>query len=254
MEGVWCDAELERGAGMVGVLLLPPATDAEREGEMMIWSERRGARLREQAADISTLAWVGLWAWLGIGLYSALSHLAGAGRLIQDGGSRLLDAGGSVAGAVERVPVVGQDAAVRILGAFASTAAPVIQFGSDVERILIIIAALLGLLVVAVAVIPWLNRYVPWRIERLRRLNAGVKAIRRGALGVANAASANLPALEELLASRALHRLDYDQLLEFTPDPFGDWAARRFDRLVEAELETIGLATVPGRAPRRGAG
>ena len=62
--------------------------------------------------------------------------------------------------------------------------------------------------------------------------------IRRGALH----ADGRRRELEALLASRALHRLDYDQLLEYTPDPFGDWTARRFDRLVQAELETVGLA------------
>lgn len=136
--------------------------------------------------------------------------------------------------------MVGEGAATNIRGAFAATAQPVIQFGADVERILLIIAALLGLMVVAIAVIPWLNRYLPWRIERLRRLNAGARAIRRGALSATDAGRRDL---DELLASRALHRLDYERLLEFTPDPFGDWKAGRLDRLLQAELETVGLAS-----------
>jgi hypothetical protein len=55
--------------------------------------------------------------------------------------------------------------------------------------------------------------------------------------------------LDRLLASRALHRLEYAKLLEFTPDPFGDWTAGRLDRLVQAELESTGL-----RMPSLGAG
>jgi hypothetical protein len=47
--------------------------------------------------------------------------------------------------------------------------------------------------------------------------------------------------LDRLLASRALHRLEYAKLLEFTPDPFGDWAAGRLEGLVQAELESTGL-------------
>ena len=31
------------------------------------------------------------------------------------------------------------------------------------------------------------------------------------------------------------------KLLEFTPDPFGDWAAGRLEGLVQAELESAGL-------------
>jgi hypothetical protein len=54
---------------------------------------------------------------------------------------------------------------------------------------------------------------------------------------------------DPLLASRALHRLEYAELLDFTPDPFGDWTSGRFDRLAQAELESVGLRT--GYAARR---
>lgn len=218
---------------------------------MMIWSERRGPRLREMTADAATIAWIGLWALLGIRLYLRLAELAGAGRLIRDGGNGLLATGGQVAAAVEDVPLVGAGAAGRIRDAFGATAQPVIAFGSDLERLLVIIAGLLGLIVVAIAVVPWLNRYLPWRLARFERLNAGARVIRTAAI----AGGAWLPGaeLDRLLASRALHRLEYAQLLEFTPDPFGDWAAGRLDGLVQAELESVGLAmpVPPGRGARR---
>ncbi len=214
---------------------------------MLIWSERRGPRVREVAADLATVAWVGLWVTLGVRLYTRLAELAGAGRLIRDGGLALLATGGEVAGAIEGVPLVGQSAAGRIRDAFGNAAQPVIQFGSDVERLLLIIAALLGLIVVALALIPWLTRYVPWRVERIRRLSAAARVIRRGELGKAGVPGQ--PELEELLAARALYRLEYSRLLEFTSDPFGDWNAGRFNRLVQAELETAGLSHVaPGPA------
>ncbi len=205
---------------------------------MLLWSERTGPRLREVGADLATAAWLMIWAVLGIGLYGRLAEFAGAGRLIRDGGNNLRDTGGEVANVVGGIPLVGSDAAARVRDAFGETADPVVQFGTDLERLLLTIAALLGLIVVAIAIVPWLNRYVPWRVERIQRLNAGARVIRRGALH----AQGRRRELEELLASRALHRLDYDQLLEYTPDPFGDWKARRYDRLVQAELETVGLA------------
>jgi hypothetical protein len=40
---------------------------------------------------------------------------------------------------------------------------------------------------------------------------------------------------------RAVTRLDYSTLLEFTPDPIGDWASGRHDRLARAELASVGL-------------
>jgi len=76
---------------------------------MMIWSERRGPRVREMVADVATVAWLGLWVTLGIRLYLRLAELAGAGRLIRDGGMNLLEAGGEVAGAIEGVPLVGAE-------------------------------------------------------------------------------------------------------------------------------------------------
>ena len=109
---------------------------------MMVWSERRGPRLREIAADIATVAWIGLWATLGIRLFSGLAELAGAGRLIRDGGAGMISSGAQVAGAVEGIPLVGADAASQIRGAFAAAGQPVVDFGSDIERLLIIIAAL----------------------------------------------------------------------------------------------------------------
>jgi len=211
---------------------------------MMIWSERRGPRVREMVADVATVAWIGLWVMLGIRLYLRLAELAGAGRLIRDGGIALSETGGEVAGAIEGVPLVGTGAASRIREAFSATAQPIIGFGADVERLLLIIAALLGLIVVAIAVVPWLNRYVPWRMARLERLNAGARVIRRAA--ASRMSSVPVPEVDRLLASRALHRLEYARLLEFTPDPFGDWAAGRLERLVQAELDSVGLS-VPVR-------
>lgn len=206
---------------------------------MMVWSERRGPRLREMVADAATIVWVGLWAMLGIRIYGGLAELAGAGRLIRDGGIGLRNTGGEVAGAVQGVPLVGENAATRIRDAFGSAADPVIAFGSDIERLLLIIAGLLGLMVVLIAVVPWLNRYVPWRLARIERLNAAARAIRPAVVPGASVLEA--PELDRLLASRALHRLEYAKLLEFTRDPFGDWAAGRLDGLVQAELESAGL-------------
>jgi hypothetical protein len=40
---------------------------------------------------------------------------------------------------------------------------------------------------------------------------------------------------------RAITSLDYPTLLEYTPDPLGDWAAGRHDRLARAELASVGL-------------
>ena len=207
---------------------------------MLIWSEPRGARVREVLADVATLVWVALWVWIGVRLYGALAELAGSGRLIRDGGERLESAGLRIGAAIEEIPLVGEGAAGGVRGAFGGAAEPIIEFGTSLERLLIIIAALLGLIVVALALTPWLNRYLPWRVARWRRLNAAARVIRR--TRVRDGGKLPREQVEALLASRALHRLEYDELLEWTPDPLGDWFARRHGRLAKAELDRVGLA------------
>lgn len=213
---------------------------------MHVWSERPGARVRELTADIATLLWVSIWASLGIRLYGFLANLAGAGRFVREGGQSITSAGETIGSALERVPLVGEGAAAGVRGALAGAGAPLITFGTDLERLLLILSALLGLLLVAVAVVPWLNRYLPWRLAKWRRLNAASRAIR----GSRRTRHEPIPEaqLEMLLASRALHRLEYDELLESTPDPFGDWVAGRYGRLADAELDRVGLrgVTAPG--------
>jgi len=209
---------------------------------MHLWSERPGARIRQIVADIATLTWVAIWISISVGLYRFLAQLAGAGRFITDSGNGLNGIGGRLASALAGVPLVGEGAANGIRTGFSAAADPMIRFGGDLERLLIIIAALLGLLLAAAALVPWLNRYLPWRVAAWRRLNAGARVIRRRRFARSSPIAA--AELERILASRALHRLEYDELLEFTPDPFGDWVAGRHERLARAELDHVGLRAV----------
>lgn len=205
---------------------------------MTIWSELPRARVGEMLADAATLAWVAVWGTLGTRLYVFLADLAGSGRFVAESGTNLGRAGRQLGESIRGIPLIGEGAADAVSGGFAAAANPLISFGTDLERLLLAIAVLLALLLVAVALIPWLNRYLPWRIGRLRRLRAGARVIRRAPVGV------EAGRIEQLLASRAVHRLEYDELLEFSPDPFGDWLSGRYDRLARAELSEVGLRPV----------
>lgn len=202
---------------------------------MTIWSELPRARIGEFLADVATVAWVALWGSLGWRLYLFLADLAGAGRFVAEGGTNLGAAGRQLAEAIRGIPLIGEGAADAVAGAFAAAANPLIAVGTDLERLLLTIAVLLALLLVAAALIPWLNRYLPWRLNGLRRRRAAVRVVRRAPIGV------EAGQVEQLLASRALHRLDWEDLLGYSPDPFGDWVAGRYDRLVRAELASVGL-------------
>lgn len=199
-----------------------------------IWSELRGARTREQAADLATVAWVGFWTVVAWQVHGALTSFAESGRLIRSGGTTMIESGRTLGDALAGIPLVGEGLRDVARNAFAGAGGPLADFGTDVEGFILLVAAILTLVLVLATLVPWLSRYLPWRWARLQRTRAGHRAIRQ-APGVAP------ERLDELLALRAVTRLDYATLLDFTPDPLGDWAAGRHDRLARAELASVGL-------------
>jgi len=204
-----------------------------------IWSELPGARTREVVADVATIAWIALWGSLAWQLYSFLAELAEAGRLVRSGGEGLQAAGRSVGDGLNGLPIVGEAAGDAVRGGFEGAGAPIVAAGRDLETLVIVVAATLGLVVLLIPLIPWLSRYIPWRLERVQRLRAAHAAIRRPRAGDRLADDG----LDRVLAGRALNRLDWPTLMDYTPDPIGDWTSGRFDRLARAEYEEAGLRT-----------
>ncbi|HET7677631.1 MAG TPA: hypothetical protein VFK38_07240 [Candidatus Limnocylindrales bacterium] len=203
----------------------------------IFWSELPAARTREMAADVATFSWVWVWVGLAAQLHAFIAGFAEAGRAIRSGGTEIEAAGGRLAEGIRGVPLVGEQAATVARGAFSSAGRPFIDVGTEVEGLVLALAVIAALLLVAVALIPWLTRYVPWRAARLAGLRAAHRAIRQ-------APDLSRPEVMRLLASRAVHRLDWATLLEYSDDPLGDWAGGRHDRLARAELASVGLRTL----------
>jgi hypothetical protein len=199
-----------------------------------IWSEIREARLTEQGADVMTALWIAIWALIAWRLYQLLAAFAEAGRMIRAGGDTMVQSGRDLGSALAGIPLVGEGLRDVSEDAFAGAGGPLASFGTDLEGFILLIAAVISLLVLLVPLVPWLSRYVPWRWERLRRLRAGHRAIRR-------APAVSSGAVDEVLALRAITRMDFADLLAYTPDPIGDWASGRHDRLARAELASVGL-------------
>ena len=202
---------------------------------LKFWSEVRSARLLEMTADLATWAWVALWATIGWWIFAAIAGYAEAGRVLASGGTQLETAGVDIGTALAGIPIVGGSIRDLATNALRTAGQPLISVGSALEGLILLIARLLAILVVAVALVPWLTRYVPWRARRLTDLRAAHRAIRRAPADLAKAG------VERLLASRALHRLSYTELLHATPDPFGDFISGRYERLARAELGSVGL-------------
>ena len=199
-----------------------------------LWSEIRGGRAQEQVADVATVAWLVIWGVVASGVYELVAGFADAGRTLRGGGETMIQGGHDLGVALAGVPLVGEglrDVAERVLS---GAGTPIVAFGTDLEGLIVLLASLLGLLLFLVPTIPWLTRYLPWRWARLRAMRSAHRAIRV-------APTADPDGVREILALRAVTRLDYVELLSFTPDPIGDWVAGRHDRLARAELASVGL-------------
>jgi hypothetical protein len=199
-----------------------------------IWSELPVSRTKEQIADLLTLGWVLWWGSLAWQLFSFLNQFGAAGRSIRAGGQNMAQGGAQLAESLRGLPVVGAQVHDITRDAFAGAGRPLSDFGSELETFIFVVAVVLALLLVLVTFLPWMAKYLPWRLERLRRVRAAHRAIRR-APDVADAH------IERVLAMRAVTHLDYATLLEYSSDPLGDWATGRHDRLARAELASVGL-------------
>ena len=198
-----------------------------------IWSELPVARTREQVADIATLIWVVFWGSIVVQLFQFLIGFAGVGRAVHEGGENMIEGGRSLGDSLAGLPLVGSQVRDLASGAFAAGGQPISSLGTELVEFITIVSVVLALLLALVTIVPWLIRYVPWRLERLRRVRSAHRAIRR--------APQTDSGIEKTLALRAISRLDYDTLLDFTPDPVGDWVAGRHDRLARAEMASVGL-------------
>lgn len=199
-----------------------------------LWSELPAARAKEGLADVATVLWVGFWGGIVWRLFQFLASFSEAGRTIRAGGDTMIQSGRDLGVSLEGVPLVGPQLRDIARDAFAAPGRPLSEFGTQLEQFIVVVAVVLALLLALVTLGPWLNRYLPWRWARLQRVRAAHRAIRR-------APDAGDASIERVLAMRAVTRLDYGTLLAYTPDPLGDWASGRHDRLARAELASVGL-------------
>jgi hypothetical protein len=185
-------------------------------------------------ADVATLLWVVFWGSIVWQLFQFLSGFAEAGRTVRAGGESMIASGRDLGESLSGLPVVGSQVRDVARDAFGGAGRPLSDFGTELEQFIFVVAIVLALLLALVTIAPWLYRYLPWRWGRVRRVRAAHRAIRT-APDIANAN------VEHTLAMRAVARLDYSTLLEYTPDPLGDWTSGRHDRLARAELASVGL-------------
>ena len=72
-----------------------------------IWSELPAARLKEQAADVATIAWVVFWGSIVLRLFQYLAGFTDAGRSIRDGGQTMVQGGRDLGDSLAGLPLIG---------------------------------------------------------------------------------------------------------------------------------------------------
>jgi hypothetical protein len=202
---------------------------------LTFWSETSGRRQREVVADVATWGWVAAWSVIAYRIHQAIAGYAEAGHALERGGAAIRDAGTQVGSSLDGLPLVGQGAGNIARTAFGGAGEPFVFVGTEFVDLITLIARVLALLVLGVAIVPWLSRYLPWRAKRLAELRSATTAIRNRPSG------ATLDSIDRLLASRALHRLSWEEMLAHSRDPLGEFAAGRYRALARAELESVGL-------------
>jgi hypothetical protein len=196
-----------------------------------IYPETPARRLPVLLSDVATVVLLVLFAWLGLEVHDAVDRLAVLGEGVESTGGAVRGGFESAADAVDEVPVVGERVADGLRSAGEGTGGNVAELGRSGQDAVHRLANLLGLVTFLLPSLVLLATTVPRRVALVRRLRTAARVL----------AQPDVPERRELIAMRAAFSLPYGQLLEYTPDPLGDLAAGRYDALVAAAMEDVGL-------------
>ena len=190
-----------------------------------------------------------LFAWVGVKVHDGILELTAVGREIQDSGFAVSatardtaggidDAFASAGGAVDGVPLVGQQLANALRDAPRGATDSIRENGErEGARIVRLgreqvrrteqaanVAGWLTFLLPAVILLAW---KLPPRVRLITRMSTAQRTLRG--------------APEHILAARAAYSLPYGTLTRYTRDPFGDLAAGRHDGLLAALADDAGV-------------
>lgn len=198
---------------------------------MRLYPELSVPRKRAMVADLASIILLVLFAWAGLQVHDAVDRLAVLGEGVEASGSAVSDGFEGAADAVDGAPVVGDDIADGLRSAGEGSGGEVEELGRSGEDSAHDLANLLGFVTFALPALLVLTRWLPGRIDQVRKLRAASNVLGDRAT----------PERRRLLAMRAAFSLPYWQLLQYTRDPLGDLEDGRYDALVAAALEDAGL-------------
>jgi hypothetical protein len=221
---------------------------------LKIYPDRTWPAFLRVLADTVVFFWSVVWAYLGWLIYQTVMGL----EVIADG---IKNTGMTfnqwIAAFRQAVP-----GGIPILTKFLQDTAdalrhysgdPLVAMGQNIHDAIFHVAIILALLVALPPILLVLLPYGGWRWRDMRETGAALAFVRIASMtGRADAARA-------VLAYRAVSSLSFRQLMSASPDPVGDLAEHRYERLASAMLKRAGLdpsrlapTELPGLPPHRG--
>jgi hypothetical protein len=185
--------------------------------------------------DLLLLAWVVAWVFVGVAIGREIQGLSAVTDSARDAGAATQRAADAI-DSLSDLPVVGGavgDSADTIRSAGQEAIDGAERGRTRVRRL----GALVGAMIALVPTLPLLLLYLPGRLAEGRERRRIVRGLADGD-----------PAIDELLAARAVAHVPYATLLAITPDPAGDLREGRHERLAGAELARLGIR--PGARAR----
>lgn len=183
-----------------------------------------------RALDIGLVAWIAVWAVLGVLIWHDITAQSSLSASVIKAGGAVRQTGDAL-DVLASVPFVG-DSVSEFAGRIQRIGDEVQASGEEsrdgIERIALIAGIGVGVLPAALLLVVYLPLRLAWR-----RDVASVSAALRGAQGG--------PAFEEYLARRALDTLTWGQLCVLSADPWGDVGRGQTRAFADAELARLGL-------------
>lgn len=209
---------------------------------MKLYAQTPRMRNGQILRDLSTLAWVGLWAWVGTRVHDLVAALAGPGRAVESAGQNLSRSAAEAGSGIAGVPLVG-DALERPFGALSGVGRTLQGAGAAQQEAITELALWLGTSLALIPIAYVVLKYVPGRLSWIREATAA-HHIRLDADDL------------ELFALRAAVTRPFHELRQVSKDPSGDLAAGNYQALARLELTALGLTDdritqreAPTRAP-----
>lgn len=203
---------------------------------LKIYPDRRLPAFLRVLADTIVFFWSVVWAYLGFLIYSTIMGL----EVIADGIKNTGLTFDQWIGAFRKAVPGGIPILTKFLQDTADTLRqysgdPLVAAGNNIHDAIFHVAIVLALLIALPPILLVLLPYAGWRWRDMRETGAALAFVRIASMtGRADQARA-------VLAYRAVSTLSFRQLMKASPDPVGDLAEHRYDRLASAMLLRAGI-------------